>query len=374
MHGSLTDFPSFVLMTWAVMLGGAGGAAVLALAALARETCVLGFTGLAEFGPKWREAFRKNFVLGLITVVPLALWFGYVVWRFRDRELGFDGGNLERPLAGMMGKLGEFSVIAFHGPIRWRRFYFELYKSYDLHAVLTIVSVFTQCVYLAVHREWENRFWRLAAVFVPYFLCIGFLSWESHFTVTRHALPITLVFNLLLAMRPSRGWIVWFLLGNCFVPFGIHYFAMQPADRSPPKPAEFAVVAPTALKPAVHLTYADGWSAQQWEGRDTWRWGLGAAAQLSIHNAFPGAVAAELSFLSRSVAPRELRLVVRGETIWRGRLEKSRRVVTVPLRLPPGETALTLVSSEPPVRADDVTPGEVTFKVEDPRIELSEVR
>lgn len=371
MHGSLTDFPSFVLMTSAVVLGGTGGAVVLALAALARETCLLGFTGLAEFGPPWRDALRKNVVRGLIAAVPLALWFGYVVWRFRHRELGFDGGNLERPLAGIMGKLGEFSVTAFHGPIRWNHFFFEIYKSYDLHALLTIVSVFTQCLYLAVYREWTNRLWRLAAIFVPYFLCIGFLSWESHFTVTRHALPITFAFNLLLAARPRRGWLVWFLLGNCFVPFGMHYFALEPVNHAPSAPVEFAIVASTTVAPVLHVAYADGWSTQQWNGHDTWRWGTGATAALSLRNESPRPLAAEVSFLTRSIVPRELRVVLRDETVWRGRLMTGRQVITLHVQLPPGEARLVFSTSAPPAHADDTTPDDVTFMVEDPRIQLA---
>lgn len=371
MHGSLTDFPSFVLMTTAVVLGGTGGAVVLALAALARETSVLGFIGLAEFRPPWGESLRKNLVRGLITAVPLALWFGYVVWQFRHREIGFDGGNLERPLAGMMGKLGEFSVTAFHGPIRWRRVFFELYKSYDLHAVLTIVAVFTQCLYLSVYREWENRLWRMAAIFVPYFLCIGFLSWESHFTVTRHALPITLVFNLLLAIRPRRGWLVWFLIGNCFVPFGVHYFWRQPLNRPPAKPAEFALVTSVIDGSGVQVAYANGWSPQQWNGVDTWRWGAGQFSELSLRNEAAQALAGELSFLTRSPGPRELRVALRNETIWSGRLAGGRQTISIALNLPPGETRLVFSTQEPPTSADDTTPGNVTFMVANPRIRLT---
>ena len=66
MHGSLTDFPCFVLMTAAMVVGGTGGAAVLAVATLGRETCVLGFLGVAEFRPPWREAWRTTFLCGLV--------------------------------------------------------------------------------------------------------------------------------------------------------------------------------------------------------------------------------------------------------------------------------------------------------------------
>lgn len=370
LHGSLTDFPGFVLMTAAVMAGGTGGAMLLALAALARETCLLGFVGLAEYSPPWRATLKKNILRGLVVTVPLVLWLAYVLWRFRDKEVGFDGGNFERPFAGIMGKLGEFTVTAAYGHIRWRRFFFETYKSYELHALLTIVSVVTQCVYLALHREWGSRLWRLGAVFVPYFLCIGFLSWESHFTVTRHALPITLAFNLLLAARPGRGWLAWFVLGNCFVPFGLQYFDTEARHHSPPPPAEFAVVAPATVGKSLGIAYAQDWSPQQWTPPDTWRWGAGPAPELLLRNASARTLAVELVFRTRSRAPRDVRVTFRGQTAWHGRVAQARQIVDLPLQLPPGESRLTFSSVEPPDDADDTTPGKVTFLVANPRLEV----
>ena len=369
MHGSLTDFPSFVLMTWAMLLGGTGGAVVLALAALARETCLLGFTGLAELSLPWREALWKNVARAAIAAVPLALWFGYVVWQFRHREIGFDGGNLERPLAGMMGKLGEFSVTAFHGPIRWHHPFFEFYKSYELHALLTIVSIFTQCLYLALHREWENRLWRYAAIFVPYFLCIGFLSWESHFTVTRHALPITFVFNLLLATRPGRGWLAWFFLGNCFVPFGVYHFSQEPRLRSPPPPAEFLIIAPAGEAAPLQAAYGEGWSTQQWGGKDTWRWARGPEATLTLRNEGREPVQVKLSFLTRSRVPRKMTAQFGAQRVWAEQVQNM-GVVSLPLTLPPGESRVTFATQEPAVEADDTTSGNVTMLIEDPRLEI----
>ena len=371
MHGSLTDFPSFVIMTAAVVIGGTGGALALALAALARETCLLGFVGIAEFPLTSREALKKNLARGLIAAVPLAIWIAYVLWQFRDREIGFDGGNLERPFGGIMGTLGEFSVTAVHGHIRWHRVLFETYKSYELHALLTIVSVVTQCAYLALSRDWGSRLWRMGAIFVPYFLCIGFLSWESHFTITRHALPITLVFNLLLAARPGRAWLAWFLLGNCFVPFGIRYFDAHDRERGPPRPAEFAVVAPPLVAQTVAVSYAEGWSPQQWSPSDTWRWGNGATSELALRSRSPESATAEFGFLTRSREPRELSVSLRGQVVWRGLITTTRQAVTLALRLPPGENRLTFTTTEPPTDSDDATPGSVTFMVANPRVEIS---
>lgn len=369
MQASLTDLPSFTLILGAIMVGGTAGAGVLALAALVRTTSLIGFIGLAEFSPPWGEALRKNLKRGLIATVPVALWVLYVLWRFRGRQVGFDGGNLDWPFRGMMEKLGEFSVHAVHGPIRWLRWIFELYKSYELHAVLTIVSVVTQGVFILLHREWRSPLWRWGAVTAIYFSCISFLSWESHFTITRHALPMTLVFNLLLAARPTKAWVIWFLLGNCFVPFGVRYFDGMREFRSPARPAEFEIVAPATAKAPVEIHYGDGWSPQQWEPDATWRWAEGTAATLVLRNTSSHPVQAELRFITRTREPRQLTVRQDDVVLYRSQLPAARHVVKIAhVELPPGETHLVLATDEPPKESDDGTPGEVTFKMENPQL------
>lgn len=375
MQASLTDLPSFTLILGALMLGGTAGAGVLALAALARTTSLIGFVGLAELTPPWREALKKNLVRGLVAVVPVTLWILYVLWRFRGREVNFDGGNLDLPFRGMMEKLGEFSVRAFHGPIRWNRFFFELYKSYDLHAVLTIISVLTQSVFLALHRNWRDPLWRWGAVVVVYFWCISFLSWESHFTITRHALPITLAFNLALAARPGKAWLIWFLLGNCFVPFGVRYFDMMREAHSPARLPEFVIEAPSQVQaaattpPPLELRYAEGWSSQQWRPDATWRWARGETATIGLHNTSSRPLRAEMRFLARSFHLREFRVTLGDKIVYAARLPATRQVITLgPLELPPGETRLTFTASGDTSTTDDGTPGRVTFKVENPQV------
>lgn len=376
MQASLTDLPSFTLILAALMVGGASGAGILALAALTRSTSLIGFVGLAEIRWPWRDALRKNIIWGLIATVPLALWVLYVLWVFRGREVGFDGGNLTLPFRGMMEKLGEFSVTATHGPIRWHRWWMELYKSYDLHALLTIISVLIQSIYLVLHREWRSPLWRWGAVVVAYFWCISFLSWESHFTITRHALPITLVFNLILATRPSRAWLIWFLAGNCFVPFGIRYFDQMRTYHAPSAPVEFEVAAPVfdsvATASSIHVQYGKNWSSQQWDGETTWRWATGSSNTLSLRNDSRRAVQVNLRLLVRTLLPRTLRIAVGESPLFRSELPAARTVVTLPpLTLPPGEVVLNFTSDGETTEADDGTPGRVTFRVESPQVTVS---
>lgn len=369
MQASLTDLPSFTLILAALTVGGPPGAVILALAALVRTTSLIGFVGLADFSPRWRESLQKNIGRGLIATVPVALWVAYVLWRFRGRQVGFDGGNLALPFRGMMEKLGEFSVHAVHGPIRWHRLFFELYKSYELHALLTIIAVVTQSVYIVLHREWRSALWRWGAVVVVYFSCISFLSWESHFTITRHALPMTLVFNLLLAARPSKAWLIWFLLGNCFVPFGVRYFDGMRELHSPAPLPEFAVVASGGFKPVVQVHYGDGWSAQQWRPDSTWRWARAEPATLVLRNDSRAAVRVELRFLTRSRKPRELRVTLGDTVILTADIPAARKVISLPgLELPPGELRVTFAATESAGESDDGTPGDVTFKIENPQL------
>jgi hypothetical protein len=373
MQASLTDLPSFTLILAAIMAGGTAGAWILALAALVRSTSLIGFIGVMQFPPPWREAIRRNITWGLIAVVPLALWVTYVLWRFHGREVNFDGGNLAMPFRGMMEKLGEFSVTAVHGPIRWHRWFFEIYKSYDLHALLTIISVVTQIIFVAVNRHWRDPLWRWGAVVAVYFACISFLSWESHFTITRHALPMTLVFNLILAARPGRSWLIWFLLGNCFVPFGVRYFDGMREFRSPPPLPEFVIEAPAVAGTApVEVRYGEGWSTQQWRPDTTWRWARRQQADVILRNTSARPVRTEFSFLARSHHEREIQIEAAGRVVYREKMPAMRQVISLPvLDLPPGETRLTITVTGETSKADDGTPGEVTFKMEKPRLTLA---
>ena len=219
-HRSLVDFPAFVLMTLAVMLGGRKGAVAMALAGLTRETSLLALPGLFRFRRPWRQSAAEDLRIAAIAFVPLAIWLAYVTLRLPMHTSG-GSDNLDWPMMGMARCLRRICAAAGSGNIRWERWYLDD----RVHALLTMLSLLTQCAFLAARREWSSRYWRMGAVFVPFFLCIGDPAWAVHFTVTRHALPITLAFNLLLASRPGRSWAAWFVVGNCFVPFGILHLA-----------------------------------------------------------------------------------------------------------------------------------------------------
>lgn len=377
MYGALTDFPAFVLMTLAAMLGGTCGAAVQGLAALAREANLLGLAGILELEPPWRGAVRKNLWRGLIAVGPFTLWFLYVRWRL-PIHTSMVGANLDWPFHAIVRKLGEVLAFIRGGGVDWHR----SYRSVELHALLTIIATLTQCLYLVIHPAWRNRLWRVGIVFVPYFFVISYNVWESHFTVTRHALPITLAFNLLLALRPRRSWLVWFLLGNCFVPYGVYRFAEFGLEG--PTPPEFVLQGPALAPGILAEAYRDvepagpvssrdpayGWAGPEHTRRAIWRWAMGRRADLVLTNAGSRPIRVRMAFGSESLVPRELRMQVRGTTVWQGAI--AAKPVLTPVRtgefeLPPGETVVEFTTDVPPaLENDNADARRLAFMVSDP--------
>jgi hypothetical protein len=236
-----------------------------------------------------------------------------------------------------------------------------------MNALLTVISTMTQCLYVVTHRDWKNRLWRMGALFVPFFICLGYQIWSSHFTVTRHALPITLAFNLVLAMRPRRSWLVWFVLGNCFVPFGIYHFYR--AGQVTYSREEFATGGVPGEEAAVSARFETGWSNPEWDSRDTWRWAVDQNTAIVLVNPGARAIQVELDCTSMSLVPRDLRVIVRNSVVWLGRLEhKNQAVATLPFSLPPGETTVSFVTSQPAVAVTTKDDRELAFMVAEPRV------
>ena len=253
-----------------------------------------------------------------------------------------------------------------------------LKRGTDGHALLTIIAMVTQCLYVFTTPVWKNRIWRVGAVFVPYFLCVSYNVWgqETYFTVTRHALPITLAFNLVLAMRPSRRWLLWFVLGNCFVPAGV-YDLLHYARDIPPHAESVVEAAPpldAAVATAATAAYGRGWSGPEWTARKAWRWAIGREATLVLSNPTRQPLAAELTFDTLSILPRDLRISARGAVV---QLHLDQKPQSVPVELtfvlPPGETTSRPVLAAARHRDERRSPPARLRMVSDLSLVLSEL-
>jgi hypothetical protein len=156
------------------------------------------------------------------------------------------------------------------------------------------------------------------------------------------------------------------------VPFGVRYFDGMRYDKVPPPPVEFSVAAPTTAGAAVEARYGDGWSPQQWDGKSTWRWARTGHATLALRNDTGRTVQVGVRFLARSREPRQLEVRAGSDILFAGELPMLREVIALPaFELPPGESTLVFSVSGPPGKADDDTPGEVTFRIETPQVTVA---
>lgn len=369
-YRTLTDFPAFVLLIAAGMAGGVAGGVLLALSGLTREVDLLGYLGLVELKPPWGRALRRDLLIGLASGLPCLAWFAYVRWRFPER-VSMAGDNFDWPLHAVYLRLLEVLAAARRGELVWTEFY---KRGTEMHALLTIVATLTQCAYVLTHPAWRNRLWKIGALFVPFFLCVSTNVWGSfsYFTVTRHALPITLAFNLVLAARPTKRWLVWFLLGNCFVPAGVCDF-LKFGEIVPRVPG-FVVEAPPPLDAEVSVRFASGWSGPERNTHKAWRWATDRNAALVVDNASGRRLAGQLAFTTLTLVPRDLRVVADGRVVWLGHLDPkplSLSVRTVKFALTPGGTRVLIASPQAPAPPGPSDPRTLSVMVADLTVEAA---
>ena len=86
-------------------------------------------------------------------------------------------------------------------------------------AVLSVIGLTTQAVFIATHRRPGDRWWRLGAIYAFMMLFLGTPVWEGYNSAAmRVLLPLTLAFNVL-AYR-NRAPLLWLLIGNLTIPAG----------------------------------------------------------------------------------------------------------------------------------------------------------
>lgn len=225
MREALTDVPAASLLFAGVLLGSLGGAAALGAAVLTRETSVLAVLGTLEFdGPPRRLLLRNGARLAL-AIVPCALWLVYVRHRFHH-GMAEGGGNFALPLSAFFGRAAQAwrQMAAEPGDTSWRCL---LYDNYRFHELQNLFSLFAQGVYLVARPAPRSVFWRIGALYLVLFVCLGPAVWESTGAAARVLLPMTISFYLCLAREP-RPWLFWtfFLLSAVTIPYGVHQFWM----------------------------------------------------------------------------------------------------------------------------------------------------
>ncbi len=328
---ALTDLAALLLTAIAGLLlgrakpGAAGG--FIGLAALTRETAVL---GLVMFWENLREILsrpKRTLLVLVAALLPLALWLLYVRHTFGGSSVG--QSNLALPLAGWLA--------------RWP----ELVRGWDtagnpflvVESVLEHIALTVQAIYLVWRPQKDCRWWRLGMASLLLMIVLGHAVWGGFPNATsRVLLPLTLAFNVR-AVR-DRARLGWFLLGNLSIFAGLHAFWLPPGT-----PHELP--AHRTWETRTLLETDDRWSVAEWSRKYRWAW-CAENGGLSFRM-WPHRPQAQLELQLRGVTPRELEVWHEGRVVWEGRIGDRPQWITLPaLPAVHGRLQLELRSPTPP--------------------------
>lgn len=210
---SLVDLPAMLLLLLAVraqteglrLHGPLRSPAWLSLAALTKETSLLGALALL-FDPKATAAHHaRRAALFLAAAVPLGLWSLYVASRFPPLDSTNGLGNFALPLGGAFDQAMLSLRELAHGNLDGRYSF----------ALLAIVGLAIQVAVLWHRPLIESPWWRLGVAYSLLLLFLGAWVWSGYWAVCRAVLPLTVAFNLLLPLNRSF-WPLW-IVGNLTV-------------------------------------------------------------------------------------------------------------------------------------------------------------
>jgi len=264
---ALTDLIALALLAGALLAAERerwrGSVACLSLAALSRETSVLGLAGLMT--RPWLS--RRNALAAVAVAAPLALWLAYVRWRVGPADAGWS--NLTLPVVGWIEKLIAASQAlrtVQDRPLAWTTF-------------LATIALSVQAIYVLTRWQWSQTWWRIGAAYTVLLLTLGTAVWEGFpGAATRVLLPLTLAFNVLVH-RQRASWF-WLLAGNLSVFAGLlalRDVLLDPREIAARATPDFAVV--------VRLD--EGWHGLESNRSHRWAW-TAQRASLTVET-WPGA-------------------------------------------------------------------------------------
>lgn len=357
-RGSLVDGPSLLLIACGIALAEKGrpwlSAIVIGISGLGKETN-LGAAAAMDLPSRFTVREWTPWVArGVIVLLPLALWFGYLWTLFETGDI-VGNRNFDVPFAAFFGK--------------WRATVGELaagQTEVGLPNLFIVVSLTTQLLFFALRPRWRDRWWRLGAVMSVLMLVIGEAVWEGHpSAAARVLLPMLLAFNLSL----PRGWrwAVVLALGNLSILGSSHL--LNPAPKE-----DFRVEGPVALRKAlgaglVTLSFEPGWYGMERSRLEYWRWSSGSAG-IVFTNPHDFAIVAQVTFDLRSREARETRVEADGRLLWSGTVTNDQQDVRLEVTLPPGESRWWFETTIPARPAGGTDPRLIAFSLRNFKIRL----
>ena len=360
---ALPDGPALLLIAIGVALIESrrvyGGAFALALAALTRETSLLAAAIVPSDSELRERRWIRSVVLGVVVVLPLALWILYI----DARGTAFGTAN-------------NVGVENFAFPfVGWIQAWFDTFRWDDwtsrewVNRFAILIGLTVQIGFFLVRWRWRERVWRLGFVYALFGLVLGSAVWEGYPTASiRVLLPLTLAFNL--AVPHGRVWIPLLLAGNLSV------LAAPTVLQAPDAHRLAYATGPAALmiengESCWGIEFSPTWNQVENSGKRQWRWAPGDVS-VTIDNCSGRSVDAILVLNLRARESCHLKIRLSDDVIWSGDLMDVDRSVEIPIRLGPGRTSLEFESADRPVQASWQDKRMLLFRVN--RLELRLLR
>ncbi len=348
---ALTDLPMLALLTLAVIAAERArprtAIAWLASAALARETALLGASGLLT--RPWISV--KNVRTGAFVAAPLFGWLAYIRWRLGPADSGW--ANFTLPLAGYAEKFATTLVDLFYlddALLAWTTF-------------LAVMGLTVQALFIVSRwRHFNDAWWRIGAAYTALMAMIGTAVWEGYpGACTRVLLPLTLAFNLF--AHRTRAALAWLILGNLGVGAGFLVLRDFPVNTH-------ELFAGRTGGAATVIQIDSGWFGAEHTPKHVWSWSSGCS-QLALRTWADTPVQAQLDFGLRSLAPRTVILRSAERELWRGQVGEKTTRFSIPLTLVPGDTRLEFSTDSPAIRESaNADARALAFALYDPRLSV----
>ena len=349
---ALTDLIALTILAAALLAAERSrhhpATALLAAAALARETALIAFAGLAQH-PFWS---LRNVVRAFLVTLPLAAWLVYLRWRIGPADAGW--ANFTFPGAGLVEKWAAATSALFTVPDH----------SLAFTTWLATLGLTTQAVFCATRWRLDDRWWRIGIAYTILLLFLGTAVWEDFpGAALRVLLPLTLAFNVL--VHRTRAPLAWLLIGNLTVFAGLVGLRDVPAD-----PRELAAFSSSGTAGIART--GEGWSGREEHGRHRWSWCSGQGT-VTLETWPRQSATVQLDFSLRAVTARTVVLHHDGREIWRAAVGPTRSHHTVTVRSEHGRASLAFSSDTPPQReGPHANARDLSFALYDLRLTLPE--
>ena len=359
---ALLDGPSLFIIALGIAFIEANrrwlGTAILGLAGLGKETNLLAIAALWNSDSKSSKT-KTNLILQVfLATLPLLFWFLYIQSSNSAGVSGIIGnGNLTLPFVGFFSAALE--ILKKGGETGFPA---KIFIQFAMFA-----SLLTQAAYLLFRPKPNQAWWRVGVTFAVLMLVLGDAVWENVEAVPRILLPMTFAFNLLFSRKTALVPIL--ICAKSLSIVGL--FSMQP----PTVPEQFDTEGKTnfaydaTTNEFETLQFQNGWYIYQGDQKRYWRWSSGSG-EMSFRIPGDQDVNATLSFIPKTIDPREIKLEVNGETVWQYQSSGGyAEIQTASFTLKAGENRLRAYSPQSPIQVG-ADPRDLNFAIYDYSIEL----